>query len=64
MAASTVLTLIVTPLQKPLFPWLDKLSHTPPAQVRWRDTLVAIGLGVTITIVQLVFFNDPTAVVR
>ena len=64
MAASTVLTLIVTPLHKPLFPWLDKLAHTPPAQVRWRDMLVAIGLGVTITIIQLVFFNDPTAVVR
>jgi hypothetical protein len=46
-----------------LFPWLDKLAQTPPAQVRWRDTLIAIGLGVTITIIQLVFFKDPTAVV-
>jgi hypothetical protein len=46
-----------------LFPWLDKLAQTPPAQVRWRDTLIAIGLGVTITIIQLVFFKDSTAVV-
>ena len=28
------------------------------------DTLVAIGLGAAIVIIQLVFFNDPTAVVR
>lgn len=30
---------------------------------RWRDTLIAIGLGVAITVIQLVFFNDPAAVV-
>jgi len=46
------------------FQWLDRLSHTPAAQVRWRDTLIAIGLGLAITIIQLVFCNDPGAVVR
>jgi hypothetical protein len=63
MAASTILTLIVIPLHRSLFPWLDRISHTPPAQVRWRDTLIAIGPGVAIVIVQLVFFNDPTVLV-
>jgi hypothetical protein len=63
MVASTVLTAIITPLHRPLFPWLDRLSQTPTAQVRWRDMLVAISLGAAIVICQLVFFNDPTVVV-
>ena len=42
----------------------DRLSHTPVGQVCWRDALVAIGLGLAITIIQLVYFNDPTIVVR
>jgi hypothetical protein len=61
LGASIVLTIMVTALHKPLFPWLDRLSHTPVGQVRWRDTLIAIGLGAAIVIIQLVFFNDPTA---
>jgi len=61
LGVSIVLTTIVTSLHKPLFPWLDRLSHTPVGQVRWRDTLIAIGLGAAIVIIQLVFFNDPTA---
>jgi hypothetical protein len=61
LGVSIVLLIMVTPLHKPLFPWLDRLSHTPAGQVRWRDTLIAIGLGAAIVIIQLVFFNDPTA---
>ena len=63
-AASAGLTAIITPLHRPLFPWLDRLSHTPAAQVRWRDVLVAIGLAVVIIAVQWVLFNDPTIKVR
>jgi hypothetical protein len=62
MAASTGLTVIVTLLHRPLLPWLDRISHTPVAQVRGREVLIAIGLGLAIAIVQLVFFRDPGAV--
>jgi len=48
-------------LHRPLSAWLDRLSHTPVAQVHWRAVLVSIGLAVVIITVQLVFFNDPTA---
>lgn len=60
LGVSIVLLTAIAALHKPLFPWLDRLSHTPAAQVRWRDALIAIGLGLAITIIQLVFFNDPT----
>ena len=62
MAASTSLSVIVTLLHKPLLPWLDRISHTPVAQVSSREVLIAIGLGLAIVIVQLVFFKDPGAV--
>jgi hypothetical protein len=62
MAASAGLTVIVTLLHRPLFPWLDRISHTPVAQVRSREVLIAVGLGLAIVIVQLVFFRDPGAV--
>ena len=48
-------------LHRPLSPWLDRLSHTPVAQVRWQAVLVSIGLAIVIIAVQWVFFNDPTA---
>ena len=38
------------------------MSHTPVARVRGREVLIAIGLGLAIVIVQLVFFRDPGAV--
>lgn len=64
MGMSIVLLTAIAALHKPLFPWLDRLSHTPVGQVRWRDTLIAIGLGLAMTIIQLMFFNDPTLVAR
>ena len=64
LGASIVLMTVIAALHKPLFPWLDRLSHTPAAQVRWREALIAIGLGLAITIIQWVYFNDPTIVVR
>lgn len=48
-------------LHRPLSAWLDRLSHTLVAQVRWQAVLVSIGLAVVIIAVQWVFFNDPTA---
>jgi hypothetical protein len=62
MAASTALSVIFTLLHRPLLPWLDRISPTPVAQVRGRDVLIAMGLGLAIVIVQLVFFKDPGAV--
>jgi hypothetical protein len=50
-------------LHRLLSAWLDRLSHTPVAQVRWQPVLVSIGLEVVIIAVQWVFFNDPTAIV-
>jgi len=38
-------------------------AESVAARVRWRDRLIAIGLGAAIVIIQLVFFNDPTGVV-
>jgi hypothetical protein len=63
MGASTALTVIVTLLHRPLLPWLDRISRTPVAQVRARAVLIAIGLGLAMVIVQLIFFKDPGAVV-
>jgi len=62
MAASTALSVIFTLLHRPLLPWLDRISHTPVAEIRGREVLIAIGLGMTIVIIQLVFFKDPGAV--
>lgn len=57
LVASVILLLVITSLHKPLFPILDRISHTHPAQVSWRDTLPAVGLGAAIFVLQLVFFN-------
>ncbi|MDD5264630.1 MAG: hypothetical protein PHU43_07315 [Candidatus Bipolaricaulis sp.] len=62
MAASSVLSVIFTLLHRPLFPWLNRMSHTPVAKVRRREVLTALGLCLAIVIVQLVFFRDPGAV--
>jgi hypothetical protein len=62
LGVSIVLVTVIAALHKPLLPWLDRLSHTPVGQIRWKDTLIAIALGAAIVIIQLVFFNDPNAV--
>ena len=62
LAASTALTVVFSLLHRPLLPWLNRLSLTPTAQVRGREVLIAIGLGLAIVAVQLVFFKDPGAV--
>jgi hypothetical protein len=62
MGASTALTVIVTLLHRPLLSRLDRMSHTPVARVRGREVLIAVGLGLAVVIVKLVFFMDPGAV--
>ena len=57
LVASLILLVGIAALHKPLFPILDRISHSQPAQLSWRDTLPAVGLGVTIFVLQLVFFN-------
>lgn len=58
-----VLVVILAALHRPLFPWLDRLSHTPVAQVRGRHVLIAISLSAAIVIIPLAFFQVPTDVV-
>jgi hypothetical protein len=57
LVASLILLTAITALHKPLFSILDRVSHTHPAQVLWRDTLPAVGLGAAVFVLQLVFFN-------
>ena len=61
LGAAIIIMAALAALHRPLSAWLDKLSHTPVAQVRWQAVLVSIGLAVVIIAVQWVFFNDPTA---
>jgi len=60
---ATIVMTALAALHRPLSAWLDRLSHTPVAQVRWQAVLLSIGLAVVIIAVQWVFFNDPTATV-
>jgi len=46
-----------------MIPRVNMPVHKPVARVCWRDTLVAIALVTAIMFIQMVFFDDPTAVV-
>jgi len=63
LGTAVIIMTALAALHRPLSEWLDRLSHTPVAQVRWRAVLLSIGLAVVIITVQWVFFNDPTAIV-
>jgi hypothetical protein len=45
LAASVALVATIAALHRPLFPLLDRIAHSRVAQVAWRDTLPAVGLG-------------------
>ena len=57
LASSIILLAVITPLHKCLFPFLERISHTHPAQLTWRDTMPAVGLGTAVIVIQLMFFN-------
>ena len=57
LASSIILLAVITPLHKCLFPFLERISHTHPAQLTWRDTMPAVGLGTAVIVIQLTFFN-------
>jgi hypothetical protein len=57
LGASVALVAGLASLHKPLFPFLDRMSHTRVAQVTWRDTLPAVGLCGAVIAFQLAFFN-------
>lgn len=57
LGASVALVAALAFLHRPLYPFLDRMSHTGVAQVAWRDTLPAVGLCGTVFVFQLVFFN-------
>lgn len=57
LGASLAFVAIVFALYRPLFPMLDRISHTCPVQVGWRDTLPAICLAATMFVTQLAFFD-------
>lgn len=55
--SSTILfNLLLTSLYKPIFPFLDKLSHTDTTPVSWFAIKIALGLTVGIVTIILVFF--------
>ncbi len=56
-ASSVALVTILAALHRPLFPLLDRISHTPLAHVGWRDTMMALGLFGAVFIFQMMFFN-------
>jgi hypothetical protein len=57
LGSSVVLVVSLTALYRPSFGVLDRIAHTPPHQPAWRQAVVAVSLGVTVFIAQLVAFN-------
>jgi len=43
-------------LYKPIFPYLDRLSHTDTSTVSWSAVIIAFGAALTIIFIDLVFF--------
>jgi hypothetical protein len=63
LGVGILLVTAIAALHRPLSGWLKRLSPTPVAQVSWWSILISTGPAMLIITVQLVFFNDPTAVV-
>ena len=61
LAASVALVAVIGLVHRPLFPFLDRVSHTPVARITRRDASVAAGLCAAVFVLQLVFFSYPAA---
>jgi hypothetical protein len=57
LGSSVVLVVSLTALYRPAFGLLDRVAHTPPDQPASRHAVVAVSLGVSVFIAQLVAFN-------
>ncbi len=54
--SSIVFSLLLTTIYKPIFPFLDRLSHTKTFQIGWSEVKIALGSALGIVIIVLVFF--------
>lgn len=57
LGASLGFMAAVVALYRPMFPILDRISHTTPAALAWRDAVPAISLAAAVVATQLAFFN-------
>jgi len=54
--STIVFNLLLTAIYKPIFPFLDRLSHTETSPISWAVIIIALGTALGIIIVVLVFF--------
>jgi len=54
--SSIVFSLLLTTIYKPIFPFLDRLSHTKTFQISWSEVKIALGSALGIVIIVLIFF--------
>ena len=58
LAASVGLVATIAALHRPLFSFLNRISHSRVALVAWGEAGLAMGLGAAMVVFQLVFFNE------
>ena len=57
LVSAIFLVLLFTVTYKLLYPFLDRLSHTDIIEVKWSAARLALGLGATIVIIEILFLN-------
>ncbi|MFX1569241.1 MAG: hypothetical protein ACFFCV_12830 [Promethearchaeota archaeon] len=50
------LTLLFASIYKPIFPYLDRISHTDTSKFNWSTIIIAFGAAAAIISVDLIFF--------
>ncbi len=56
LISATGFTIILMAIYKPVFPYLDRISHSETKTVNWLDIGIALGAAFTIIIIDLIFF--------
>ncbi|MFX1380284.1 MAG: hypothetical protein ACFFA4_14445 [Promethearchaeota archaeon] len=56
LISATGFTIMLMIIYKPVFPYLDRISHTETKTVNWLDVGIAIGAASIIIIIDLIFF--------
>jgi hypothetical protein len=54
--STIVFNLLLTAIYKPIFPFLDRLSHTETSPISWSVVTIALGSALGIILVVIVFF--------
>ena len=54
--SSIIFSLLLTAIYKPIFPFLERLSHTETSPTSWSVVEIALGSALGIIIIVLVFF--------